>query len=390
MSAKPTFRLGIVGLGAAGRAFLPAIAKHPGFELAGFADTVPEIRAEITAETGVLGYEDVGALLARAPLDAVYIATPTELHPEHASAVIAAGKHVLTEKPMALGVEQALAMVKAAETARVALVVGHAHGFDLPIKKMREIISSGRLGRVRMVQTWNYTDWMYRPRRPDELQIGLGGGVTFRQGSHQVDIVRLLGGGLVKSVRASTFDWDPERRSIGAHTMFLQFADGAAATAVYNGYGYFSAMELCGDVTEWGFLEPIEQRPRVNRPSSGKSSGDELAAKRRRAKSAIPAAAPYQPTFGLTIVSCERGDIRQSPRGLFVYDANGREEIILPTEHSPRELVLDELHDAITGVQRPLHDGRWGLANLEVCVAALESARLGREIELEYQVAAPR
>ncbi|MGE3710416.1 MAG: Gfo/Idh/MocA family oxidoreductase [Hyphomicrobiaceae bacterium] len=390
MSANSTFRLGIVGLGAAGRAFLPAIARHPGFELVGFADTVPEIRSEVAADTGVKGYEDLASLLAHEALDAVYIATPTELHPEHASAVIAAGKHVLTEKPMALGIEQAAGMVKAAEDANVALVVGHAHGFDLPIQAMREIITSGRLGRVRMVQTWNYTDWMYRPRRPDELEVALGGGVTFRQGSHQVDIVRLLGGGLVDSVRASIFDWDPARRSIGAHTMFLQFADGIAATAVYNGYGYFSAMELCGDVTEWGFLEPVEQRPKVNRPTSGQPSADELAAKRRRAKSAIPASAPYQPTFGLTIVSCERGDIRQSPRGLFVYDANGREEIVLPADKSPREHVLDELHDAITGARPPVHDGRWGLANLEVCVAALESARLGREIELRHQVVAPR
>ncbi len=394
MSSERKFKLGMVGVGAAGRAFLPAIAKHEGFELAGFCDTDPEIRAEIEAETDAEGYEDLGSLIADGALDAVYIATPTELHPEHASAAIAAGKHVLTEKPMALGVEQALGMVEAAEHAGLALVVGHAHGFDLPIQAMREIISSGRLGRVRMVQTWNYTDWMYRPRRPDELEIGLGGGVTFRQGSHQVDIVRLLGGGLVKSVRASTFDWDPDRRSIGAHTIFLQFADGTVATAVYNGYGYFSATELCADVTEWGFLEPIEKRPKVNRPSNGKPGGqsvaEELAAKRRRARSAIPASAPYQPTFGLTVVSCERGDIRQSPRGLFVYDVQGREEIVLPNDRSPRELVLDELHDAITGARPARHDGRWGLANLEVCVAALESARLGREIDLQHQVAVPR
>ncbi len=390
MSAREPIRLGIVGLGAAGRAFLPAIAKHPAFELVGFADAVAEIRTEITSETGIEGYPSLSELLRGAELDAVYVATPTELHPEHVSAVIAAGRHVLTEKPMALGVEQGLAMVKAADEAGVALVVGHAHGFDRPIQAMREIISSGRLGRVRMVQTWNYTDWMYRPRRPDELDVGLGGGVTFRQGSHQVDIVRLLGGGMVRSVRASTFDWDPDRASIGAHTIFLQFTDGAAATAVYNGYGYFSAMELCGDVTEWGFVEPIEKRQKVNRPSSGQSRGDELAAKRSRAKSAIPASAPFQPTFGVTIVSCERGDIRQSPRGIYVYDANGREEIVLPNDKSPREMVLDELLDAITGARPAVHDGRWGLANLEVCVAALESARLGREIELVHQVAAPR
>ena len=135
-------------------------------------------------------------------------------------------------------------MIEAAERAGVVLLVGHSHSYDLPIKTMREIVAGGALGRVRMIHTWNFTDWIYRPRRPDELDIALGGGVTFRQGSHQFDIIRLLGGGLVKSVHATTFDWDVARRSIGAHTVFMQFADGAAATAVYNGYGYFSTMEL--------------------------------------------------------------------------------------------------------------------------------------------------
>ena len=61
-----------------------------------------------------------------------------------------------------------------------------------------------------MIHTWNFTDWMTRPRRPDELDVAQGGGVTYRQGAHQFDIIRLIGGGLVKSVRATTFDWDPK------------------------------------------------------------------------------------------------------------------------------------------------------------------------------------
>jgi phthalate 4,5-cis-dihydrodiol dehydrogenase len=385
-----TFRIGIVGVGAAGRAFLPPIKAHAGFELVAIAEPVAEIRDAVAADMGCIGYESLPAMLQGVALDAVYIATPSELHPEHARLAFDAKKHVLTEKPMAVDLAQARTMVSDADRAGVALVVGHAHGYDLPIQRMREIIAGGELGRVRMIHTWNYTDWIYRPRRPDEFDISLGGGVTFRQGSHQFDIIRLLGGGLVRSVRAKTYDWDPQRSSIGAHTVFMQFADGTTATAVYNGYGYFSAMELCADVTEWGFTEPIEQRTPVTRPSAGRSAADELEAKRKRAKGAIPASAPFQPTFGLTVVSCERGDIRQSPRGLYVYSAAGRNEIVLPTDKSPRDLVLDEFHDAITGARPPVHDGRWGLANLEVCVAAIESSKTGREIELKHQVASPR
>jgi phthalate 4,5-cis-dihydrodiol dehydrogenase len=301
----------------------------------------------------------------------------------------AAKKHVLTEKPMAVRLDQAEAMVADAARAGVVLLCGHSHSFDRPIQAMREIVASGRLGRVRMINTWNFTDWMYRPRRPDELEIGQGGGVTFRQGSHQFDIIRLLGGGLVRSVRATTFDWDPARRSIGAHVVALQFQDGAAATAVYNGYGHFSTMELIADVSEWGFVEPLAKRAPVRRGSAGLSPADELEAKRKRAVHAIPASAPHQPHFGLTLVSCERGDIRQSPDGLYVYAEAGREEIAVPTDKSPRDLVLDEFAAAISGRVKPIHDGRWGLANLEVCLAAIESSRTGTDIELRHQVAIP-
>jgi phthalate 4,5-cis-dihydrodiol dehydrogenase len=389
-TAYKPFRIGIVGVGAAGRAFLPAIKAHAGFELVAIADPVTEVRESVAAEMNCAGYADLPAMLQGSDLDAVYIATPSELHPDHARQAFAAKKHVLTEKPMAVDLEQAKAMVADADRDGVVLVVGHAHGYDMPIQRMREIVASGELGRVRMIHTWNYTDWIYRPRRPDEFDLSKGGGVTFRQGSHQFDIIRLLGGGLVRSVRATTYDWDPQRSSIGAHTVFMQFADGATATAVYNGYGYFSAMELCADVTEWGFIETVEQRTPVTRPSAGRSAADELQAKRLRAKNAIPTSAPFQPTFGLTIVSCERGDIRQSPRGLYIYSADGRREVLLPTDRSPRDLVLDEFHDAITGARPPVHDGRWGLANLEVCIAAIESSALGREIALKHQVAAPR
>ncbi len=384
-AASPT-RIGIVGLGAAGRAFLPAIKKHSGFELVCIAEPIKETRDSIAAEMNIAAYADMPTMLQGTDLDAVYIATPTDLHSDHVNIAFAAKKHVLCEKPMAVAIKSAEDMVAGADRAGVVLLVGHAHGFDLPIQRMHEIIASGRLGRVRMIHTWNYTDWMYRPRRPEELEVAKGGGVTFRQGSHQFDIIRLLGGGMVRSVRAVAFNWDPGRNSIGAHTIFMQFVDGTTATAVYNGYGYFSTMELCSDVTEWGFIEPIDRRPRVARSLAGRTTEDELEAKRQRAKGAIPASAPFPPTFGLTVVSCERGDIRQSPRGLYVYSAEGREEIVLPTDSSPRDLALNEFHDAITGRQTPIHDGRWGLANLEVCVAAIESSETGREVTLKHQI----
>ena len=313
MSGK--IRIGIVGMGAAGWAFVPAIRGNPAFQLAAVAEPAVEMRETVAAETGVAVHPDLPSMLRLSDLDAVYIATPTELHPEHVAEACAAKKHVLTEKPMAIRVEQAQAMIEAADRAGVVLQVGHSHSYDLPIARMREIVASGALGRVRMIHTWNFTDWMARPRRSAELDVGQGGGVTYRQGAHQVDILRLIGGGLVKSVRATTFDWHESRRSIGAHTIYLNFADGAAATAVYNGYGHFAGTELIGGVGEWG--EAARPRGEPKPAAAALSPEQELAAKRKRARNAIPASAPHQPHFGLTLVSCERGDIRQSPDGLW-------------------------------------------------------------------------
>lgn len=382
-----SLRIGIAGLGAAGRAFLPAIGAHPGMSLVAFADPVATIRDSAAAELGVAGYASMAELLAHPGLDAVHIATPTELHPEHVAQACAAGKHVLVEKPMAVELAQASAMIEAAEQAGVQLLVGHSHTYDLPVKRMHALIASGILGRVRMVNTWCYTDWMYRPRRPEELDTSQGGGVTFRQGSHQFDILRLLCGGMATNVRARTFDWDPERAGIGAHAVYLDFENGAAATAIYNGYGNFSSIDLCFNIGEWGFPQPAANR--VMLPRGGVTPDQELRAKQARAKTAIPGGAPHQPFFGLTVVSCERGDIRQSPQGLFVYTRDGCTEIALPTEFSPRDLVIAEFYDAITGAAPARHDGRWGRANLEICAAAIASSAGAKDVQLRHQVALP-
>jgi phthalate 4,5-cis-dihydrodiol dehydrogenase len=278
-------------------------------------------------------------------------------------------------------------VVAAADRAGVVLLVGHSHSHDLPIRRMRELIASGELGPVGMANSWCYTDWVHRPRRPDELDAARGGGVTFRQGSHQFDILRLLCGGRGRSVRARAFDWDAQRRTTGAHSVWIEFEGGSVATAVYNGYGRFSTMDLCGDISEWGFRQPAASRS-THRAAAAADPEAELRAKRERARGAIPAQAPHQPFFGLTVVSCARGDLRQSADGILVYDGHGTREIALPPDRSPRTLVLDEFHAVVADRRPPLHDGRWGLATLEICVAAMQSAASGSEVRLHEQVAA--
>lgn len=92
-----------------------------------------------------------------------------------------------------------------------------------------------------------------------------------------------------------------------------------------------------------------------------------------------------QPFYGLTLVSCETGDIRQSPEGLYMYTEEGREEIpCLPDLGRGTELL--KLYQTLTQ-DRPLFpDGRWGKATLEVVLALLRSSSERREVYLSHQV----
>ena len=98
-------RLGLVGLGAAGRAFLPAVLAHNSFTLAAVADPDRQARAEIEQQTGAPGFDSLPSMLAGSDLDIVYIGTPTELHRDHVMLACAARKHVLTEKPMSTSID---------------------------------------------------------------------------------------------------------------------------------------------------------------------------------------------------------------------------------------------------------------------------------------------
>jgi hypothetical protein len=93
--------------------------------------------------------------------------------------------------------------------------------------------------------------------------------------------------------------------------------------------------------------------------------------------------------FGIHVVSCERGDVRQSPNGLLVYDDEGQREVPVAKGRATGNNELRELYDALTHGTAIAHDGRWGMATLEVLVSILQSARERREIILTHQCPAP-
>ena len=384
-------RVGVAGLGRAFTLMLPTLAAHPRVQLVAAADPRTEARERFSREFSAKAYESVEGLCEDAAVEAVYIATPHQFHAQHACAAAERGKHVLVEKPMAVTLEEAARMVQAAERANVHLVVGHSHSFDAPIASARALIESDRYGRLRMIHAMYYTDFLYRPRRPEELDTAQGGGVIFSQAAHQVDIVRLLAGGLARSVRAATGSWDPARPTEGAYSALLTFDDGVFASLTYSGYGHFDGDELCGWTSEIGAAKDPAQHGAARRALAGLDASGEALAKSARnyggARQAAPIHTPWHEHFGLVVASCERADLRPLPDGVRVYGDETRETVALAKPAVPRSEVIDELFDAVAHGVGPRHDGAWGLATLEACTAILQSAREGREIALHHQVA---
>jgi phthalate 4,5-cis-dihydrodiol dehydrogenase len=318
-------------------------------------------------------------------VDAVWIATPNEFHAEHTIAAANHGKHIICEKPMALTLAECDRMIETAKKNRVQLLM-HSKVNEPPVAKMREVVVSGRLGRVIQINTWNYKGWLNSARLPSEMDTSKGGGVLYRQGPHQIDIVRYIGGGRVKSVRATTGRWNPRFDTEGNFTAFLEFEDGTPATMVFNGYGYFDITELTWDIGEGGG-KVAHRYAKRERPTAPVDAVVRYAmpsrAETRRRQGELK-----QPFYGLTLVSCERGDIRQSPDGLYLYTEEGRQDIPC-SPYLDRGIELQMLYEAVIHERRVFPDGLWGRASLEVALAILQSSRERREIDLYHQVPAP-
>lgn len=385
-----TLRIGLVGLGTAGRSLPLAAAKMPGVFFVAGADLRAEAREQYRAEFGIETFDSLTSMCAMKDLDAVYVATPNPFHAEHAIAALEAGKHVMVEKPMALTLADADRMIATAEKNRRKLMVAHTRSFNPPIRKIREVISSGRLGQVTQVHTIRYSPWLLRPREPVEIDSELGGGVCYRQAPHQVDIARLLAGGMALSVRAHAGRWSAENATEGNYSALLEFDGGATATLIYDGYGYFDDRELIeGDVFSGDQQLGPGQRLRKARAEGKLNKDTSRSGVAFDIERGDGAKQPRQPFFGLTLVSCERGAIRQSANGVFIYDERGRSELACADWHGPLKVELEDFHQAVTENRPVPHDGKWGKATLEVCLAIIQSSRDGREVSLSHQVPSP-
>ena len=388
--ADKPITLGIAGLGLAGAFMVRAAAVHPRFRLIAAADPLPRPRESFARDFSATAYASFSELCRDPNVEAIYIGSPHTLHPDQAIEALRCGKHVIVEKPLALTLADCDRVIAEAEEARGHLLVGHTHGFDVNVRTLRRLIRSGEFGRLGMILALNYSDFLMRPRRPDELDTAKGGGITFNQVTHQIEIVRMLGGGMVRSVRASAGSLEKLRPTEGHCAALLEFENGAAATLVLSSYDFFDSDEFHYWIAEGGTDKPRDRhgasrKMLLENPESEADRQKDLGYGGRH----LPVEQPYLPHFGVLIVTCERADLRLSPNGITVYGADGVREIAVERGlgRPGQGDTLDALWAAVREGRRDFHDARWGKASLEVALSILQSAKERREVMLRHQVA---
>ena len=252
-----------------------------GAKLVGVCDVVRERADAIGSRYGVPAYYDLERLLDQQHVDVVSVLTPSGLHPIHAIAVAKAGKHVVVEKPMALRLDDADAMIEACDAAGVKLFVVKQNRFNVPVVKAREALDAGRFGRLVLgtVRVRWCRDQSYYDQDAWRGTWAYDGGVLANQASHHIDMLEWFFGDVVSvHARAITALVKIEAEDTAIAT--LKFRNGAlgiieATTAVRPNdlegslsiLGEKGAVEIAGfavnQIRHWRFVNGSDSDKQV-------------------------------------------------------------------------------------------------------------------------------
>lgn len=209
-------RWGVIGAGGiADRRTIPGLMLAKNAELTAVMEVNMELAEKIRAKYNAKkAYDNIDKLLADKDIDAVYIATPVIYHKEQAFKAARAKKHILIEKPVALTAQEGEEVLKVCRQEGVLITVGLMMRFHAYHQKMKEIVESGKLGRIvscRGQLTCWYPDMPgnWRQRRSTS-----GGGALMDMGVHCIDLIQYITGAKAKKVAAligtKTFQYEVE------------------------------------------------------------------------------------------------------------------------------------------------------------------------------------
>jgi predicted dehydrogenase len=227
MSAEPV-RVGIVGLGRWAKVLTRAAAKSDKLKIVAAFSRSPEKRETFEREMGVPAAPDLKTMLSSPEIKGAILTVPNEQHLPVAREVARAGKHVYTEKPIASTLEEGLQIAALEKEHGITVTVGHSARLMAGVRKIREAIDSGELGRVAFLEA-NFSNeraleltpsmWRwYKDRAP--------GGPLSQLAIHQFDLLHYLGGE-IEEVGSMASKLSPVGAEVDDQSMtLLKFADG--------------------------------------------------------------------------------------------------------------------------------------------------------------------
>lgn len=346
-------RHAIVGVGAGIFGGHRPALKLPTVEVVGVADVNKALAEDRAEELGCPAFDDYRALLAETRPDVVVIMTPHPFHAEIAIAAFEAGCHVLTEKPMAVHVGDADAMIAAADRAQRLLAVNFQFRHRPEIVAARRLLDAGRLGKLQradVLAVWTRADRYYSGSPWRGSWKGEGGGVLMNQAPHNLDTLCHLMGMPSRVVGWTRNQHHTIEAEDTAHAI-VEWPDGALGT-----------IHISTGETDVG--DRIELLGTAGHLSIG---------------------------MGRINLGSIEPDIRQQmheSENLYMTPTSQPVPVDLPDSRADHVAVYRDFHSAILHGTPPRSDGRQGRMSLELANAITYSSRRGVQVELPLDRAA--
>jgi len=342
ISDRPV-RFALVGCGRISANHVAALEQHrERAQLVAVCDTDPAALAAAQTRTGAPGFASLDALLTGSDADIVVLATPSGLHARQAIQAARAGRHVLSEKPMATKFEDGQAMVRACVDAGVKLFVVKQNRLNGTVQLVKRAIEQGRFGRIYMavVNVFWTRPQSYYDAAPWRGRWDLDGGAFMNQASHYVDLLDWLAGP-VDSVHAytATLARDIEAEDSGVMSVRLR----------HGGLGSINVTMLTYPKNLEGSVTLLGERGTVRIGGTAVNRIDHWEFDAPHPDDALVASASY-----------------------------GTESVYGPGH----PLYYDNVINTLRGTARAQVDGYEGLRSLEVLIAAYRSARDGTRVGL--------
>lgn len=339
--------IGLVGCGRIAKNHFQAIEQHKDrLQLTAVCDIDPNVAQQAGEQYGVEYYTSLHHMLEKASMDIVVLCTPSGMHPSQAITIAQAGRHVLTEKPMATRWQDGLQMVKACDEAGVRLFVVKQNRLNATLQLLKRAVDMKRFGKIYMA---NINVFWTRPQ--DYYDQGgwrgtweLDGGAFMNQASHYIDLIHWLLGP-VESVQAMTGTLARNIEAEDTGVMNIRWRNGAMGSVNVTMLTYPKNLE--GSITILGEKGSV----RIG---------------------------------GVAVNEVQHWEFAEPhPDDATIKEANYQTTSVYGFGHP---LYYHNVIECLQGKEKPLVDGREGLTSLELLIAAYRSARDGNTVHLPLEL----